>query len=138
MLEELQHLLRERGITFDAHDRRIRCFPHIINICVQHILDAFSAAGPSDLAKAFVHAFPDGGVDREEYLKALGRNPIARGRQIVKAIRSSCLRRERFMELTKSGLFEVPEYQLLRDVRTRWDSVYYMINCLRVMRPVRF
>jgi hypothetical protein len=26
----------------------------------------------------------------------------------------------------------------LRDVRTRWDSVYYMLNWLREMRPVRF
>ena len=91
MLEELQHLLREHSIMFDAHDHRIRCFPHIVNICVQHILDAFSAVDPSDLAKAFVHAFPDGGVDSEEYLKALRRNSIVQDRQIVKDVHSSCL-----------------------------------------------
>jgi len=28
------------------------------------------------------------------------------------------------------------ELQLLRDVRTQWDSVYLMLNRLREMRPV--
>ncbi len=28
------------------------------------------------------------------------------------------------------------ELQLLRDVRTRWDSIFLMLNRLREMRPV--
>jgi len=142
MMQELKHLLERREIEFDAQDRRIMCFPHIINICVKHILDKFSDMDSANLADAFVDAFPDDSVDRDMYLEALERNPIALGRQIVKAIRASSLRRDAFTRVvragTSTGLFNVPDYQLLRDVNTRWDSVYYMINRLRVMRPVSF
>ena len=31
---------------------------------------------------------------------------------------------------------QVQHLQLLRDVKTRWDSVYYMIRRLRLLRPV--
>ena len=141
-MQELKHLLERREIEFDAQDRRIMCFPHIINICVKHILDKFSDMDSANLADAFVDAFPDDSVDRDMYLEALERNPIALGRQIVKAIRASSLRRDAFTRVvragTSTGLFNVPDYQLLRDVNTRWDLVYYMINRLRVMRPVSF
>lgn len=154
MMRELEHLLEERDIEFDAHDRRIMCFPHIINICVKHVLDT----DPADLADAFAAVFArnsDGDSDddsddfKEKYLEALKNNPIALGRQIVKAIRASGLRREEFAKFIKScnssDLFKfqgkvvrVPEHQLLRDVPTRWDSQYFMINCLRAMRVVCF
>ena len=206
MMQELRRLLGEREIEFNARDRRIMCFPHIINICVKHVLDAFSGMDPADLADAFVDAFAvikpadladafvgtsaddsDGsGEDsdsdsedsdndnedsdndsedsdndsekckkklekkfREKYLEAVENDPIALGRQIVKAIRASGLRRDAFTDIIKShnsnNLFkvqgevvQVPEHQLLRDVATRWDSVYFMINRLRAMRVVCF
>jgi len=120
MMEELEYLLQEREIEFDKLDRRVMCFPHVINICVKHVLDKFSNIDLAD--------------------DACRRNPIALARQIVKVIRASGLRRDKFMSVVKagnlSGTFQLPEYQLLRDVSTRWDSVYYMINRLRVMRPV--
>jgi hypothetical protein len=31
---------------------------------------------------------------------------------------------------------KLPSVQLLRDVVTRWDSIYYMVRRLRDMRPV--
>ena len=31
---------------------------------------------------------------------------------------------------------DVPELQVLRDMKTRWDSVYLMLLRLRVLRPV--
>ncbi|KAF9219985.1 hypothetical protein BS17DRAFT_661921, partial [Gyrodon lividus] len=30
----------------------------------------------------------------------------------------------------------LPEVQLLCNVKTRWDSTYYMINCLHALRQV--
>src|ERR1700710_1716500 len=59
MMQELRRLLGEREIEFNARDRRIMCFPHIINICVKHVLDAFSGMDPADLADAFVDASAD-------------------------------------------------------------------------------
>jgi hypothetical protein len=35
-----------------------------------------------------------------------------------------------------SKVVQVKELQLLQSVRTRWDSVYYMLNHLRDMQPV--
>jgi hypothetical protein len=198
MMQELRRLLGEREIEFNARDRRIMCFPHIVNICVKHVLDAFSGMDPADLADAFGDAFAvinpadladafvgtsaddsDGsGEDsdsdsedndndsedsdnsekckkklekkfRKKYLEAVENDPIALGRQTVKAIRASGLRRDAFTHIIKShnsnDLFKVqgevvkvPEHQLLRDVATRWDSVYFMINRLRAMRVVCF
>jgi len=34
----LEALYRERNIPFDAQDRRIMCFPHVINIATQHVI----------------------------------------------------------------------------------------------------
>jgi hypothetical protein len=41
-MEEMEHLLHLHDIDFDHLDRRIMCFPHIINICCQHILSEFT------------------------------------------------------------------------------------------------
>ncbi|KAF8833832.1 hypothetical protein BDN67DRAFT_858484, partial [Paxillus ammoniavirescens] len=30
----------------------------------------------------------------------------------------------------------LPKVQLLHDVKTHWDSIYYMINCLHALRQV--
>jgi len=37
-MKELQKLFKKDEIDFDPKDKRIRCYPHIINICVQHIV----------------------------------------------------------------------------------------------------
>jgi hypothetical protein len=36
----------------------------------------------------------------------------------------------------KRVVVQVPELQPLRDVKTRWDSVYLMLRRLRQLRPV--
>jgi hypothetical protein len=36
----------------------------------------------------------------------------------------------------KRVVVQVPELQPLRDVKTRWDSVYMMLQRLRQLRPV--
>ena len=37
-MTELEVILAEKNIKFDAREQRIRCYPHIINICVSHIV----------------------------------------------------------------------------------------------------
>jgi hypothetical protein len=92
-------------------------------------------------------------ADRAAYVAALQQDPLASARDVVRVIRASGQRREAFEAyreegnrdgwwgiIEKNGKKEqrtVPPQQLLRDVRTRWDSVYYMLRRLRLNRPVR-
>lgn len=44
MLKDLEKLFLECEIlSFDAKDQRIMCFPHIINVVVQHVLTKMSS-----------------------------------------------------------------------------------------------
>jgi hypothetical protein len=153
MLEFLEKLLLEREITsFNAKDNRIMCFSHVVNIAVQHVLSKMSlvkapendddddSEGPTD----------DADEDRgfgQTFEAACAQDPISRLRKIVTAIRASGRRREALTTWiengNKSGLFvlqnrsvEIKPMQLLRDVRTRWDSTYHMIKRCIEMRLV--
>ena len=125
-MEELAVILHARDIDLDPLDRRIMCFPHIVNICCQHVLKKVTNTGTTV------------GTDRD---------PIARARNIVCVLCSSGQRRDAFQNLIQDGnvrgWFQVDgesvqlrPLQLLRDVKTRWDSVYFMIKRLRELRPV--
>lgn len=80
--------------------------------------------------------------DEETFEMALARDPISLARSIIRSIRASGKRREMFDTLIKDGNEKgwygciVPLLQLLQDVKTRWDSVFYMIQRLRLLRPV--
>jgi hypothetical protein len=74
-------------------------------------------------------------------------NVIALVRAIVRVIRASGLRRDAFNEVIKNGnergwfkvddrVVKLDQLQLLRDVETRWDSVFHMLARLRDLRPV--
>ena len=80
------------------------------------------------------------------------RDPLKHARRVIRLLRSSDEHRIGFQKLiqdgNEGGLFTrkgsngkrspitVPVLQLLRDVKTRWDSVYLMLLHLRVLRPV--
>ena len=57
---ELERLLTARDIDFSALDNRIMCFPHIINICCQHLVDSFTNSELTDPVEDFVAAKPHG------------------------------------------------------------------------------
>ena len=143
-LEELEILFRERDIDFDHLDRRIMCFPHVVNICCQHVIAKFTNVDLVDLAH--VAELPPA-ADGQSFEDAVSSDPIARGRNIVRVLRSSGQRRERLNEVIVDGNakgwfvaggteVKVPPRQLLHDVKTRWDSVYFMIRRLREMQLV--
>lgn len=146
-MRELELLLeaREMLMRFDAVDRRIPCFPHIINICVTHTIKAYSDADFGAVSDSWVGALSSAVVDKGLYLEALTMDPISLGRDIVRIVRSSGQRRVGFRDSIINGNanqwytgnpIEIPVVELLRDVRTRWDSVYIMINRLRAVRLV--
>jgi hypothetical protein len=77
------------------------------------------------------------------WYRGLKRDPIKRARRIVRIVRSSDQRKQAFRNVIKTfksnGIdIDLPDLELLRDVKTRWDSVYCMIDRLLVLRPVSF
>jgi len=42
MMKVLETMLAARDVSFDAHDRWIMCFAHIINLCSGQVIDAAS------------------------------------------------------------------------------------------------
>ena len=89
-----------------------------------------------------LNCFDDSGVDKKKYLEAMKRNPLGLGRDIVHTICASSLRCDKFDKIVVTGnlqqwfkspageVVQLPEAQLLRDVKTRWDSIFYMLNHL--------
>lgn len=132
------------------------CFPHTINIAVQHVLKKMSSvvAPDNDDDEDFEDMIgaADEGEDEDRrfgqsFEAACAQDPIARLRKIVMTIRSSGQRRTAFISWIETGnknrLFvhqnesvHIPPRQLLRDVRTRWDSTYHMLQRCIEMRVV--
>lgn len=84
---ELAELLHARDIPFDAEDRRIMCFPHIVNICCQHAIKKFTDITLTDDPEQAPVVPPPN--RRQSFAEAVQRDPIALGRNIVCALRSS-------------------------------------------------
>ena len=137
MMASLQTRLSSRDIAFDAVDRRVMCFAHIIDLCSGRVIRAVSdgAECSDDSSSPENNTAPP--------------NPIAQARATVKAIRGSGSRRDAFTTVITNGnanqwfkdsdtseIIQLREVQLLWDIPTRWDSVYGMLERLREMRPV--
>jgi len=148
-LVELATLLEEHEIIFDPLDSRIMCFPHIINLCTQEVVEGFSNMDLVDCEDDYIPQDPSINPVRQTFEEAISRDPIALARATVCRIRASGLRRESFEDTVKNGIEQewfqkdgqiipVKSLELLRDVKTRWDSVFQMIKRLRLMRPVCF
>ena len=127
------------------------CFLHIINICCQHVIASFTNADLADAGAEFVGALPPDLPDRQTFEEAVKRDPVGLGRNIVRVLRGSGQRRDLFDDIVRDGNekfwfgwigvppvpVQLPLRQLLHDVITRWDTVFYMVRRLREMRPVR-
>src|SRR5712691_11571183 len=83
-----------------------------------------------------------------DWYTGLKLDPIKRARRIVRIVRSSDQRKQGFKDVINNGndsgwfksddneVLELPNLELLHDVKTRWDSVYRMIERLLLLRPV--
>ena len=138
------------------------CFPHIVNIAVQRVLSHMSSAvapesqDDPEVSYKEEHHNKDKDKDkdrikRQSFEEACARDPIKHLCDIVIAIRSSGQRKNAFKTWIETGnangwfaskgkgkgkAIEVVVKQLLRDVRTRWDSTYMMIRRCIEMRLV--
>jgi hypothetical protein len=148
MMQELERRLKERDIDFDATDRQIMCYGHVVNLSSGRVVEGVTNLAAADRDEDFSGAPPPELPDQQTYEDAIARDPVALGRNVVRAIRASGKLRDAFDELIVKGNsgkwfvvnnepLQLRTVQLLRDVRTRWDSVYYMLNRLRELRLVR-
>ena len=206
-MRELEALLKRHddNIEFDHLNNRIRCYPHIINICSSHIIASsthisrqFLETLKSESDGELVYSNFEGGDDDDDdddggdddgdgeddgedgednnnggrlfaretdipeltldegrlnilddevraWYTGLKRDPIKRARRIVRIVRSSDQRKQAFKKVIETGnhsgwfrshdneAIVLPDLELLRDVKTRWDSVYCMIERLLVL-----
>ncbi len=86
------------------------------------------------------------------WFSGIKRDPIRRAQRVIHILHSLDQRREGLHAFIQDGnqhnwfskkdsdgtcvAFQVPELQLLRDVKTQWDSVYMMLERLRQLRLV--
>jgi hypothetical protein len=135
-IRSLANLMEERGIPwFDnpAHTR-VMCFPHIVNLASEAVIKQFTSLDYVD--------------DLDDNSPPPAGDVVQRARLIVKKVRSSSLKTDLFSLAIESGNksnyffdalnkpVQLPDYRLLLDVKTRWDSLKYMISRLIDMRPV--
>ncbi|OBZ74707.1 hypothetical protein A0H81_05703 [Grifola frondosa] len=159
MMETLASSLNSMGIPFHADGNRIRCFPHVVNIAVQrglkqltqidsdpypdtdgdNISDTSEEAANRSVLEAHHAAFE---AD-PEYSTALRNDVVASARSLIRACRASGTRREDFDKTIAAGNREkafgenviLPDLQLLRDVDTRWSSMFVMIDRVLELYP---
>jgi hypothetical protein len=149
LMIEFGNLLRACDIDFDPIDRQVMCFLHIVNICCQHLIANFTNIDLAETATEFVAVLPPSLPDRQTFEEAIKCDPVALGHDIVRVLRNSGQRQDLFDNIiqdgNEKGWFEVGDppvpvqlrpVQLLRDMITRWDTVYYMVRRLREMRLV--
>jgi len=88
----------------------------------------------------------------QAWVKGIKHNPLRHAQRVIHLLHSSDKHRIAFLKLIQNGnehgwfnmkdkdgkhiAGDVLELQLLRDVKTQWDSVYMMLMCLRVLQPV--
>lgn len=120
-----------------------RCLPHVINIAVKTGLKYMTRVSTKDLEKAEDiddDTYEDLMHVDEDYRDALAADLVAVARKLVADSRSSGTRRERLAEIIKKGReegsWELDSLELLRDVDTRWSSIYYMLDRFIYLYPV--
>jgi hypothetical protein len=124
----LEALFKKKGLKFDHKDNRIGCYPHIVNICVSHIVkslkagksdeesedeyeddeaeddDAEDESDSEDEEDFLEHGIKEADYDDlEEWFENLKRNPVNRARVVVRKVRSSGQRKDDFVSVIKTG-----------------------------------
>ena len=150
-MQKFTGLLKSHGITsdFDANDCRIMCLPHILNICSKHVVEKYMSADFLSVPSGAWVDLHGAAINKSLYVNAVKKDPIKHGRDIVRAVRASSLHCQAYQTTIihsnamkvwfdeEGERTELPLLELLRDVKSCWDSIYFMINCLRVTQQVR-
>ncbi|KAJ2921370.1 hypothetical protein H1R20_g15725, partial [Candolleomyces eurysporus] len=122
MMEHLAILLNRRNITFSARNNRIWCFLHITNLACKAVLGAITNVGLTALN------VDEEDPESEPVSEAPDRDIIAHARTLIRVIRASSLRRDRFATIQQSLHPDQQPLELIHDVDTRWSSTLLMIE----------
>jgi hypothetical protein len=131
------------------------CYAHIVNLSFGRVIEGTTGIDVAGHNKDWFSPVlpPPNSPGEQSYADAVTRDPIALSRNVVRVIHASGKHREAFHKVIENGnargwfvVGEPPKQntitikpkELLRDVVTRWDSVYHILNRLREMRPVCF
>ena len=123
----IDHLLRSIAPHLQKKHRRLRCMGHIINLAAQALLiGKIPKVLKAELALARA-------LDREqeELILWRQRGPIGKLHNIVKYIRITPQRREKFLSTTIGDLlddYELDQLMVISDNATRWNSADDMIE----------
>ncbi|KAG9309365.1 hypothetical protein JVU11DRAFT_10602 [Chiua virens] len=101
-MHELARLLEACDIEFNALNRCIPCFPHIINICVTHAIKAYTTTNFTAVTTTWVGTL-DNIVEKAEYLNALATAPVSLGCNIVHIICASSQCHKGFRDIIING-----------------------------------
>ena len=161
-IEKLSELLMEQEfeIMFDPDQRRVMCHPHLVNLCSKHAYKSFMKVDVSEIERDITtntvkrcsnteKPVPvDEHISKQDYIQAICNNPLEKARSLVRAIRASGLWCDAFQERIRVGNqhgwhkyppgTKVLLVELLREVQMHWDMLLFMLNRLRILRPVRF
>jgi hypothetical protein len=116
-IQYIERRVREDGnIGFDWHERRLRCWGHIMNLVVKGLLFGPKA---SKLEKERQEGEDSDVYEQKQTLRWRALGAVGKGHNIVKFIRVSPQRRAAFLseELRKD-----PAFMVRADNDTRWNS----------------
>ena len=146
-MKKLKSLLCTHDVEFDALDCLVMCFPHIIHICMTHVLKSSTDADLTAVANAWIRAFPNEEA-REAYAEAVRSDPMEKCCNLIQNIHASGFHCDEFMDTIRTGNVknwfksddgepvQVPELELLCDSKMCWDSCCLMINNFWALHPV--
>ncbi|KAF8833496.1 hypothetical protein BDN67DRAFT_916852, partial [Paxillus ammoniavirescens] len=81
-MQELETLLHAHDVEFDALDRLVMCFPHVMHICTTHVIKSFTDDELTAIPGAWIGIFPDED-EREAYVEAVRLDPITMDHDIM-------------------------------------------------------
>lgn len=135
-IHSLAKIMREKKKPWfdNPDDARVMCFPHIVNLASEAVIKHFTNLDYLE--------------DLDDMSAPAAGDVVQRVRLIIKKIRASSQKTDLFSLTVEAGNkanrfrdaennpVQLPDLRLLLDVRTRWDSLQYMVSRLLDMRPV--
>jgi hypothetical protein len=149
MMHKLEKLLQACDIPFDAHDRKIMCYSHVIDLSSGCIVDKLSHANTcsDDTGDWDADELPS--LTEPTYTNAIVCDATSHAHTVVQVIQGSGMCRDAFDNIIMNGnskdwfkegqpskVIQLKKLQLLYDVCTKWDSEFYMLNRLHELCPV--